>query len=152
MTKREVSTFYYDAPGEQRRPVHADVYCRRKRVTFSPLVSCCNITPYAEVYSKHPREFVFDAFGNEVVVSTLLPKVHAREARTEATDISPLQSVDKLTLAERRSLEEEFEVTTSRLRVGRQSDAGRGHNSSRGRQPDSSATEWNPLGLGSSRY
>ena len=34
---REVSTSYYDAPGQRQRPMHADVYCRRKRVTFSPL-------------------------------------------------------------------------------------------------------------------
>ena len=60
-----------------------------------------------------------------------MPKVHAREAKIEETDLSPLQPVDKLTLAERRSLEEEFEVTTSSLRVGRQSVKGRRNNSSR---------------------
>ena len=50
-----------------------------------------------------------------------MPKVHARETKIEATAIAPLQSVCKLTLAERRSLEEEFEMTTGSLRVGSQS-------------------------------
>ena len=108
---------FYDAPGERQRPAHADKFCRRKRVTFSPLVSYCNIIPYSEVYSRHPREFVFDALGNEIVVRHTVPEFNARETRIEGTDLSALLLVNKLTLAEQRSLEEEFEMTTSRRQV-----------------------------------
>ena len=102
-----------DALERQRRPEPVSSALRRRRVTFSPLVSQCSITPYSEVYSRHPREFVFDAFGRHIVGNSTVPAPHSREAKVEGTAVNPptLLPCSELTLARRRSPEEEFEST-----------------------------------------
>ena len=117
----EVRTPYYDAPDSRRRPEHFGKFCRRKSVTFSPLVSTCNIIPYAEVYGQHPREFVFDASGRKIANDASPLEIHARETRIEGTATAQLNSLVKLSHAAHRSLEEEFEETSCRVRMGRQS-------------------------------
>ena len=102
-----------DALERQRRPELARSAIRRRRVMFSPLVSQHTITPYSEVYSRHPREFVFDALGRHVVGSPTVPAPHKREAKIEEPVINPpsLLPLSELTLSDRRSPEEEFEST-----------------------------------------
>ena len=102
-----------DALERQRRPEPVCSALRRRRVTFSPLVSQHSITPYSEVYNRHPREFVFDATGRHVVGITTVPAPHNREAKIEEPAISLLSllPLSDLTRARRRSPEEEFEST-----------------------------------------
>ena len=102
-----------DALERQRRPELACSAIRRRRVMFSPLVSQHSITPYSEVYSRHPREFVFDALGRHVVGIPTVPAPHRREAKVEEPVIGPpsLMPLSELTLSDRRSPEEEFEST-----------------------------------------
>ena len=96
---------------------------RRRRVTFSPLVSQCIITPYSEVYNRHPRDFVFDAIGRHIVGVSTVPAPHTREAKIEATEVGPSKPLplSELTLYRRRSSEEEFEPTHGKFGTGSQS-------------------------------
>ena len=109
----ELSISSSDALERQRRPEPVSSALRRRRVTFSPLVSQHSITPYSEVYSRHPREFVFDASGRHIVGTPTVPAPHSREAKIEEPAISLLSllPLSELTLARRRSPEEEFEST-----------------------------------------
>ena len=102
-----------DALERQRRPELASSALRRRRVTFSPLVSQHSIPPYSEVYNRHPREFVFDATGRHIVGTPTMPAPHNREAKIEEPAISLLNLLpcSDLTRARRRSPEEEFEST-----------------------------------------
>ena len=94
---------------------------RRKNVAFSPLVSVHYICPYSEVYSRHPREFVFDALGRYVPTSPVVPSFLARESRVgEATGPIRNQPNSLLSTCGVRSQEEECKYRTGRLGRTRQ--------------------------------
>ena len=64
-----------------------------KKVMYSPLIQIVRVTPYAEVYGRHPREFVFDGRGNHITKTIMIePAPHKRELRVRAragSDIDP---------------------------------------------------------------
>ena len=106
---------------------------RRKNVAFSPLVSVHYICPYSEVYSRHPREFVFDALGRYVSTSTVVPKFLARESRVgEATDPIRHPPVSLLSTCGVRSQEEECKYSTGRLGRIRQAQSHRARRGTEG--------------------
>jgi hypothetical protein len=93
---------------------------RRKNVFFSPLV-CVYYLPYSEVYSRHPREFVFDALGRYVPTSTVVPSFVARDSRVgEATVHKGHQPDSLLPPCGVRSQEEECKYRSGRLGMSRQ--------------------------------
>jgi hypothetical protein len=94
---------------------------RRKNVAFSPLVSVHYICPYSEVYSRHPREFVFDALGRYVPTSPVVPSFVARDSRVgEATVHKGHQPDSLLPPCGVRSQEEECKYSLGRLGMSRQ--------------------------------
>ena len=89
---------------------------RRKNVAFSPIVSVYHICPHSEVYSRHPREFVFDALGRYVITSPVVPMFVARESTVgEATDPIRHPPISLLSTCGVRSQEEECKYSTGRL-------------------------------------
>ena len=98
---------------DARQSARARVYSS-KVITFATLIPIYNITPYAEVYNRHPREFNFDKRGRHVDAGASQPLPHAREYKLSAFCKVVRSPMSLLATAELDSQEEEC-----KLRLGR---------------------------------
>ena len=91
----------------------ARVY-NNKVITFATFIPIYNITPYAEVYGQHPREFNFDERGRRVAAGAAQPIPHAREFKLSAYCQIVRSPMSLLATAELDSQEEECKLGLGR--------------------------------------